>query len=212
MNLISTKFKKYRKDASLFLLSDYEKIRLNKICKLALFLDTLHAIPATSSNFSLRSSENSFLISKSGLHKRDLNPTRFVRVDLDGNPLSSLSPRPSDETLLHALVYKSFPTANVVAHCHAREFEKFKTPAHIFAGHELLKAFGFKNHLENFTLPVFENSQDMAALAEKIGLYLKTNKENNAAFMLERHGIYCFGNSIEQVQNYLEALFHLSVL
>jgi methylthioribulose-1-phosphate dehydratase len=209
MNSNFTLFKKYRKDASFFFLSNYEKIQLNKICKLVLFLDTLHAIPATSSNFSLRTSEkNSFLISKSGIHKRDLNPSRFVRVNLNGHPISALSPKPSDETLLHALIYRSFPKVNVVAHCHGREFEKFKAPAHVFPGCEILKAFGFKSHQEDFTLPVFENSQDMEALAKEVEPCLEKNK---IAFMLEKHGIYCFGNSVEQVQNYLEVFFHLAV-
>ena len=204
-------FKKYRRDASFFLLSGHELLTLNKLCELAVYLDERNAIPATSSNFSLRASKNSFLISKSGVHKRDLNPSRFVRVNLEGEALSSTSPKPSDETLLHALVYKLFPHANVVAHCHAQEFEKFKAPSHIFTGHEILKIFGFKNHLESFSLPVFENSQDMQALAEKIGPCISKINGPNIAFMLERHGIYCFGNSVEQVQNYLEALLHLSV-
>lgn len=205
-------FKKYRRDASFFLLSSKELLELKKLCNLAVFLDGLQAIPATSSNFSFRTSENSFLISKSGVHKRDLNPSRFVRVNLEGAPLSSISPKPSDETLLHALVYKLYPQANVVAHCHAREFEKFRVPHHIFKGHELLKIFGFKNHTESFSLPVFENSQDMEALSKKIEPFLIDWKTKNKtiAIMLESHGIYCFGESVEQVQNYLEALFHLS--
>ncbi len=206
-----TLFKKHIRDASFFLLSHYEIRELNNLCKLAQYLDHLHAIPATSSNFSLRANENSFLISKSGLHKRDLNPSRFVRVDLEGKALSTLSPKPSDETLLHALVYRLFPTVNVVAHCHAREFEKFERPENIFAGHEILKIFGFKDHKEHFILPVFENSQDMQYLAVEISNYFMHNKNNCVAFMLEKHGIYCFGKNVAQVQNYLEALFHLSV-
>ena len=202
-------FKKYRRDASFFLLSQNELFELNKLCKLAVYLDKRNAIPATSSNFSLRLNKNSFLISKSGIHKRDLNPSRFVRVNLEGETLSPISPKPSDETLLHALVYKLFPEMNVVAHCHAQEFEKFKAPQHIFKGHELLKIFGLKNHLEDFHLPVFENSQDMKALAERIEPFMKKNTGLNVAFMLEKHGIYCFGKSIDQVQNYLEALFYL---
>ena len=56
-------FKKYRRDASFFLLSGHELLTLNKLCELAVYLDERNAIPATSSNFSLRASKNSFLIS-----------------------------------------------------------------------------------------------------------------------------------------------------
>ena len=159
-------FKKIRRDASFLPMSGFEFIQLNQLSNLAVYLDNRHAIPATSSNFSLRCNENSFFISKSGIHKRDLNPSRFVRVDLNGIAVNSISPKPSDETLLHAIIYKLFPNANVVAHSHAKEFEKFKCPNYIFEGHELLKAFGHKNHIDNFILPVFQNTQDIAALAK----------------------------------------------
>ncbi len=204
-------FKKHRRDASFFILSSFEIFKLKQLCHLATYLDSRKAIPATSSNFSLKTSNNDFLISRSGIHKRDLNPSQFVRVNIDGDPLNSISPKPSDETLLHSLIYKNFNHANVVAHIHAPEFEKFTYPKKIFLGHELLKAFGIKSHTENFELPVFENSQDMKGLYLTINNFLSENKLHNIAFMLEKHGIYCFGSSIEQVQNYLEAFLHLSL-
>jgi methylthioribulose-1-phosphate dehydratase len=208
MNFKNTSKKNYFKDASYFFLSNFEKIQLKKICDLAKFLDNMHAIPATSSNFSLKLSTHSFLISKSGIHKRNLNPSLFVRVDISGNPLTPLSPKPSDETFLHSFIYKNFPQANVVAHCHAREFESLEYPIHNFPGHELLKAFGFKNHEQNFQLPVYKNSQDMNEIYKILEHDHKTNKNISIGFMLEKHGLYCFGNSVEQVQNYLEVLFH----
>ncbi len=204
-----TLLKKPRRDASFFYLSTKEHSDLKQLCELARFLDKHRAVPATSSNFSLRAGENSFLISKSGLHKRDLNPSHFVRVDLQGQPVSFISPKPSDETLLHALVYRMFPDANVVAHTHAREFENFRAPHHEFSNHELLKIFGFKTHECSFSLPVFKNSQDMAALAVEIEQKLQTQNSLCMGFMLEKHGLYCFGKSGEQVQYYLEALLHL---
>jgi methylthioribulose-1-phosphate dehydratase len=210
-NLLS-KIKKHRKDSSGFFLTQIEYSSLNDLCQLANYLDKLNAIPATSSNFSLRANENSFFISKSGVHKRNLNPSLFVRVDLNGVPLSITSPKPSDETLLHAIIYKRYPEAKVVAHCHAREFEVFKTPQHIFPGHELLKALGLKSHEECFTLPVFKNSQDISALSKEVESYLLQNKSHTIGFMIEKHGIYCLGKSVQQVQNFLEALFHLVVV
>jgi UDP-N-acetylenolpyruvoylglucosamine reductase len=60
-----------------------------------------------------------------------------------------------------------------VAHSHAKEFEKFKCPNYIFEGHELLKAFGHKSHIDNFILPVFQNTQDIAALAKRARDHVK---------------------------------------
>lgn len=202
------KFKSIHRDASLFFLSRKEYIDLKELCSLAKYLDNRHAIPATSSNFSLRSCTSSFLISKSGVHKRDLNPTQFVRVNLEGKALSPISPKPSDETLLHALVYNLFPDANVVAHCHAKEFEKLRCPEHIFPGHELLKVFGFKDHKQIFHLPVFENRQDIENLSKQVEKYLRNFDKFVTAFMIENHGIYCFGKDIKKVQNYLEVFMY----
>ena len=205
-----TQFKKQIRDASSFLLSNKEIIDLKELCQVGEFLDSFRAIPATSSNLSLRTKNNSILISKSGIHKRDLNPSSFVRVNYAGEALHPLSPKPSDETLLHTLIYKLFPEANVVAHCHAREFEKFRVPNEIFSSHELLKVFQIKNHKEDYKLPVFENNQDMVYLSQVVENYFKTEFEFKNAFMIERHGIYCFGSNINQVQYYLEAFLHLA--
>ncbi|BBH52252.1 class II aldolase/adducin family protein [Fluviispira sanaruensis] len=221
---------KYIKDASFFPLSLMEIYELNSLCKVVTRLDARKAIPATSSNFSLRTKPDEFLITKSGLHKRNLNPTHFIRTDLSGNPLHSLSPKPSDETLLHALIYKNFISANAVLHCHAPELDVFNLESNEFTqftkqkqydlkfgfikikGHELLKALGFKSHTEDFFLPIIENHQDMSLLSNVIIENFIQNKIPSplTAFVLERHGIYCFGNSISQAEMRLEAILHFA--
>lgn len=220
-------YKKIIKDASFFPLTLLEKIELHKLCKTAKRLDKRYAIPATSSNFSLRATENSFFITKSGLHKRNLNPSHFIRVDLSGKALHSQAPKPSDETLLHALIYKNFFNAHSVLHCHAPELElvtlkgteqlnKDNAQKHIgyfrIKGHELLKAIGFKSHNEDFLLPVIQNEQNMSYLALEIEKYFFAQQPPIfpiCAFILENHGIYCFGNSVTQAELRLEALLHL---
>ncbi|WP_186645627.1 class II aldolase/adducin family protein [Fluviispira vulneris] len=221
---------KYIKDASFFPLSLKENYELNSLCKVVTRLDERKAIPATSSNFSLRSKPNEFLITKSGLHKRNLNPSHFIRTDLGGNPLHPLSPKPSDETLLHALIYKNFDSANAVLHCHAPELDIFNLECNEFSqiikqkqddlkygflrikGHELLKALGFKSHTEDFFLPIIENHQDMSLLSNVIEEnFIKTKTPSTfTAFVLEKHGIYCFGNSISQAEIRLETILHLA--
>lgn len=197
-------FKKHNKNLSLL-----EQLELKKICEIAVWLDKRQAIPATSSNFSYKRNENSFLITRSGMHKRNITPAHFIDVDLQGNALSRTFLKPSDETLLHAMVYRNFPNAKVVLHCHAKEFEKVTKPSHTLLGHELLKAVGFKTHTQDLVLPVFENSQDMEKLSEEIESYYSQNKHpNHFAFILERHGVYCFGSSVDQARYHLEVLLH----
>jgi methylthioribulose-1-phosphate dehydratase len=200
---------KYKRDASFLPLSTHERIFLKRLCDVAKRLDSRLAIPATSSNFSLRTSAENFLISRSGIHKRLLTPEHFIRTDLDGKPLHPLSPKPSDETLLHALIYKKDRAAQAILHCHAPELEKLQSPQWIFQGHELLKAMGLKSHEEPYAFPVFSNSQDMNVLAEQIDKHSAVHGWLGC-FHLERHGIYISGITIENALMKLEALLHLA--
>ncbi|WGL59012.1 class II aldolase/adducin family protein [Pigmentibacter sp. JX0631] len=222
-------YRKIIKDASFYPLSSLEHIELNKMCEVAKRLDKRHAIPATSSNFSIRTKNvDHFLITKSGIHKRNLNSSQFIRTQLTGNAIHPLAPKPSDETLLHALVYKNLDYVNAVIHCHALEFEYIqlqkncvnldesknceKFGFYIFPGHELLKALGYKDHNTDYYLPVIKNNQDMEKVSQLIEeqFFSQQKKIPICAFLLENHGIYCFGNSVRQAELRLEALLHLS--
>lgn len=199
---------KYKRDASFLPLSAHERIRLTRLCGVARRLDDRLAIPATSSNFSVRASQEAFLISRSGIHKRLLTPEHFIRTDLEGRPLHPMAPKPSDETLLHALLYRTFPKAGAIVHCHAPELEKVRAPRFVFEGHELLKALGTPSHEVPFELAVFPNSQDMAALAASIEPRLAEPALAHG-FVLEKHGIYVVGENVEKALMKLEALLHL---
>ncbi|APJ03016.1 methylthioribulose 1-phosphate dehydratase [Silvanigrella aquatica] len=224
-------YRRIIKDSSFLPLSLYEMNSLNHLCDAAKRLDNRNAIPATSSNFSVRAKDNNFFITKSGLHKRNLKPNHFIRVHLNGKPVHPLSPKPSDETLLHALIYKNFSQAQAILHCHAPELEfvnleksQIVKPVHEatnisdikfgffkLEGHEILKALGFKSHLEHYYLPVIENNQNMEKLSTIIeqNFFAYQQKLPYCAFLLEKHGIYCFGNSVHQAELRLEAILHL---
>lgn len=222
-------YRKIIKDSSFFPLSLYETLELNQICNAAKRLDSRNGIPATSSNFSIRTKNNALLITKSGLFKRNLNPSHFIRANLEGTPLHPLSPKPSDETLLHAMIYRKLNHANAILHCHAPELEsvtldksellthgnnKKELPLCGFfklQGHEILKALGLKSHLEDFYLPIIQNDQDMDKLSKLIEKHFFTHQQKLplCAFLLENHGIYCFGNSVHQAELRLEAILHL---
>ncbi|KAB8039792.1 hypothetical protein GCL60_05890 [Silvanigrella paludirubra] len=223
-------YKKIIKDSTFFPISLFELNELNKICTVAKRLDNRNAIPATSSNFSIRAkNDDAFLITRSGLHKRNLNPTHFIRTNLFGKPLHPISPKPSDETLLHAMIYRNFSVAHSVIHCHAPELEsisllnceilkqdknenEYLTCGYYkIKGHEVLKALGFKTHLEDYFLPVIKNDQDMEKLSHLIEYYFFKHQQKlpMCAFHIENHGIYCFGNSVHQAELRIESILHL---
>lgn len=204
---------KHRRDAACAPLSLWERVRLKSLCAVARRLDDRLAIPATSSNFSIRGDGgDSLLVSRSGLHKRDLTPSSFLRTDLEGRPRLPHAPKPSDETALHALVYRRLPHVGCVLHCHAPELEWLRAPDARIEGHELIKALGATGHEETFVFHVVRNSQDMEALARDMeaGPFSSARVgEVEHAFALERHGIYCYGRDVAQAEARLEALLHL---
>lgn len=201
-------FRKPRKDASFQFLSPLEFSDLKHLCEVAKKLDAQGALPATSGNFSYKCvDENTFLITRSGYHKRSSTPSHFLRLSLTGEAVFSHSPKPSDETLLHAFIYQTFPQAKCVLHCHAREIQCLPTPSVTLKGCEILKAIWFEGHTEDFVLPVFKNSQDMKSLSFEIKTYFQENKHiGHFAFVLQNHGVYCFAESVQSAENKFEAL------
>lgn len=204
--------RRFRFDASGQIpLSLFEQIKLGKLSDVAARLDNRQAIPATSSNFSIRRDHSAFFVSRSGKHKRELNPSDFLLVDFQGRAKALVAPKPSDETLLHAIIFKNCPWIECVIHCHAPELEFLRAPSFSIDGHELLKALGATDHLTPFELCIYENTQDMHELAASIEKRQLIDKSAHGpvTFILARHGIYCAGESIGKTEAYLEALLHL---
>lgn len=166
-------------------------------------------VPATSGNFSLRLDDDSALLTASGKHKGQLAPTDFIAVDLDGLPLSD--GKPSAETLLHTSLYRRFPNLGAVLHCHSPDATLISR-LHAQSGYialrdyELLKAFpGIDSHDCAVNIPIFANTQDIAALAIEVDEYL-AERPDCPGYLIQGHGLYCWGNTLEDCMRNLEAL------
>jgi len=60
-----------------------------------------------------------------------------------------------------------------------------------------------RTHEHSEWLPIIDNSQDMPALAESIGE--KLNEHPNAhGFLLRRHGLYSWGETLAQAKRHIE--------
>lgn len=166
-------------------------------------------VPATSGNFSLRLDDNSALVTASGKHKGQLAPTDFIAVDLDGEPLSE--GKPSAETLLHTFLYRRFADIGAVLHCHSANATLLSrlhaSDAKLtLRDYELLKAFpGIDSHASSVDIPIFANTQDIAALAEEVDGYL-SDSPACPGYLIEGHGLYCWGNDLNDCMRNLEAL------
>lgn len=166
--------------------------------------------PATSSNFSMRLDENHAAITVSGRDKGRLGREDVMVVDFDNHPLDS-NLRPSAETALHTQVYRRFPDAQAVLHTHSRTQS---VASRLFAragvvrleGWELQKAIaGHTTHESVLEVPVFPNTQQMSELTDRIDAWLDAGRPLHA-YLIDGHGIYTWGRSIEEAKRHLEAL------
>lgn len=164
--------------------------------------------PATSSNFSMRLDEEHCAITVSGKHKGKLRAEDIMVVDLDGNALDQR--RPSAETGLHTQLYRWQENLQAVLHTHSpiATVVSMQTPADSisFEGYELQKAFaGQTTHENRLELPIFDNSQDIPALAAKVERWLTTHPKC-PAYLIRGHGVYTWGRTMEECERHLEAL------
>ncbi len=80
------------------------------------YLDGLGLMPSLTGNASLRLSEDTILITPSGVRKSELIPSKMVKLKLDGSVVGG--GKPSSEYRLHLQVYRKLPQVNVIIHCH----------------------------------------------------------------------------------------------
>jgi methylthioribulose-1-phosphate dehydratase len=165
----------------------------------------------TSGNFSSVVSREPLIltITATGLHKGTLSPDNFVRVNAEGTVVGG-SGSPSAETALHLLL-TNVRQVGAVLHTHS-VWSTIISDLHASAGglwiegYEMLKGLeGVKSHAHREWLPIIENDQEMKRLAGVVEASL-AQSPNAHGFLLRRHGLYTWGESLEQAKRQLEVL------
>lgn len=166
--------------------------------------------PSTSSNYSARIDENHIAITVSGRHKGELQPRDVMVVDLDGKPVQCAA-RPSAETLLHTVIYDLYTDVGAVLHTHSvtatvlsrylRDQDELEV-----TDYELQKAFpGYETHASVLRLPIFDNTQDIPALAEHTRRYFAEHADH-PGYLIRGHGLYTWGKTMDDCLRHVEAL------
>ena len=164
----------------------------------------------TSGNYSavLREKPLRLLITSSGVDKAYLSKKHFLEIDERANLLRG-DGRPSAESLLHVAVARG-RGAKSILHTHSvwstilsdRHATKHKSMA--IRGYEMLKGLeGVKTHEHEEWIPIFENSQDIPALAKDVEALLKQDSRPHG-FLLRGHGLYTWGESVAQARRHIE--------
>jgi len=183
--------------------------------RLAQLVTTCHWIgakgwaPATGGNMSIRQDEQWCWLSESGRDKGALTTDDFLQVDIASN-LAPSGRKPSAETGLHTLVYRLFPQANAVLHVHTVNATVLslieKGNAVNIQGFEMLKSLsGQVTHLNTLPIAIFDNDQDIDALAQRIEQFAQ-HHPLQYGFLLRGHGLTCWGKDVSEARRHLEGL------
>lgn len=165
--------------------------------------------PATGGNMSVRENDRWCWLSESGKDKGTLTTADFLQVEIATNSAPS-GRKPSAETGLHTLIYRLYPQANAVLHVHtvnATVLSRIEKSATLgLTGYEMQKSLsGQTSHLDTLTIPLFDNDQDIDALARRIEDRAQTHPLDYG-FLLRGHGLTCWGRSVAEARRHLEGL------
>lgn len=166
----------------------------------------------TGGNFSVTLSREPLrlLITRSGLHKRHLEPEGLMIVGPGGKPAEGETAKPSAEAALHAVIVERTGAASVL---HVHSVANTLLGEHFadrggftLRGYEMLKGLeGITTHEAQVLMPVLRNSQDMPALAGELDRLLE-ERPGAHGFLLAGHGLYTWGASLDQAHRHVEIL------
>lgn len=189
---------------------DFEA-RAQELIAAGQYLHAQGSVPATSGNVSARVDVGRIAITVSGCHKGHLQPNDIMMVDLHGASLDGK--KPSAETLLHTTLYARYPGLGSVLHSHSHAAvlaSRLFDEAVVLENQELLKALaGITSHESTVILPIFDNDQDIAQLADEVQGYLAASDELNSncyGYIIAGHGLYTWGETVNDALRHVEAL------
>jgi len=178
----------------------------------------------TSSNYSVVTSTDpvELIVTASGKDKGQLSQTDFVVIGPDGQPTEPDQPKSSAETMLHVVLadypcwtHPSKPEelvpSGAILHTHSvwgtlLSDHFFSQGGIEFSGYEMLKGLeGITTHQTTHWLPIFENTQDIDALAKELEAYLhSTPKKMTHGFLIRNHGLYTWGRDVFAARRHIE--------
>lgn len=179
----------------------------------------------TSSNYSVvvDADPARLIVTASGRDKGQLSRLDFVEVGPDGNPVQSDQPKSSAETMLHVVLadHRCWEdlknpdgpkrASGSILHTHGiwgtlLSDHFFNDGGIEFSGYEMLKGLeGIKTHQATHWLPIFDNTQDIAALAAEVADVLANNPEKMThGFLIRNHGLYTWGRDVFSARRHVE--------
>src|SRR5215831_12965514 len=150
-------------------------------------------------------------ITASSLPKGGLAPSDILQCDERGQVVGRKG-KPSAETLLHVEVVRR-RGAGAVLHTHSvwstilsESWAGSTDGALAIEGYEMLKGLaGVMSHDHREIIPILENDQDIPRLAGRVRQTLEQYPDAHA-FLLRRHGLYTWGETLADAERHIEIL------
>jgi methylthioribulose-1-phosphate dehydratase len=169
----------------------------------------------TSGNFSAVVSRRPLrlAITASSVAKGALRASDILQCDEHGRVVGERSRKPSAETLLHVEIARR-RRPGAVLHTHSvwstmlsgQAGQGQAGQALVVEGYEMLKGLsGVTSHEHRELVPILDNDQDMPRLARLVGETLDRYPEAHA-FLLRRHGLYTWGETLADAERHVEIL------
>ncbi|MDP2301280.1 MAG: class II aldolase/adducin family protein [Ignavibacteria bacterium] len=156
-------------------------------------------VAAYDGNLSLRTPDNTVLITRSGVCKGDVNEKDIVEIDYDGNLISG-SAKISTENKIHLFLYQNRNDVNAVIHCHPVYTTAIATSRNILdqpVFPEVVLTIG--------RIPLCEYATPSTdGLIES----MKPFVDFASVFLLQNHGVVAAGKNITQAYFFMEKLEH----
>jgi len=163
--------------------------------------------PATGGNFSLRHDQTQMLITRSGSDKSRLSADQLMLCDLHGRALDA-GLIPSAETALHTCLYRLDHRIGAVLHTHSvtsTVLSRATTGDLRLRGFEMQKALaGNRGHEDEIVIALFDNDQDIAALASRVERRWHDAELSQPGFLVRGHGLYAWGETLDDARRHIE--------
>ena len=165
----------------------------------------------TSSNYSVVVDRDPvrLIVTASGRDKGRLTRADFVHVGDDGQALEPNQPKASAETMLHVVLAQA--GAGAVLHTHSvwgtlLSDHFFHAGGFEIHGYEMLKGLeGITTHQTAYWIPIFENTQDIPALARQVRQVLnESDTPLTHGFLIRNHGLYAWGRDLFAARRHIE--------
>lgn len=185
-----------------------EAMKAQALCDAISFIANKGWAPGTGGNFSVvvNKSPLRLFLTKSGVDKHAVTPDELLLVNRPGKVIRG-NAQPSAETLLHTTIAR-VTGAGCILHTHTiwnTIVSIRETGSSLkLAGFEMLKGLqGVNSHEHEEIVPVFDNSQDMSALARNVSGRIR-KQPNLHGFLLRGHGLYTWGSSVAEARRHVE--------